>query len=148
MRVVLISGSGNLDGQTSRSLDALLEGIRAGGGDGEILFLPRFNIARCQRCDRQGDSPCRQQGRCSLQDDFASLVEMLRQSDAAVFATPVYFGGSAAVLRAFLHRLENICKHPDGRRAIAGMPAVGVCIGGGAANCVKKLRNTLSAGIN
>jgi len=145
MQIVLISGSANLDSQTSQALDALLEGIRAGGADGETLLLARFDITRCRHCDRQGDSPCQRQGRCLTEDDFESVVMRIRRADAVAFATPVYFGGPSAVLRAFFHRLGNICAHPNARKGIAGTPAVGLCVGGGAANCAEKLKRILSA---
>ena len=142
MNVVLISASRNPDRQTSQALAALLEGIHSGGGRGEQIFLPRLRIERCRHCEHKGPAPCQTQGRCATQDDFAAVAERIRRADAAVFATPVYFGGGAASLRAFLDRLQKTCAHPVGRDGIAGTPAVAVCIGGGAGHCAARLQAT------
>ncbi len=130
---------------TSMALNSLLEGIRSAGGESELICLPKLKIGRCRHCDKPGPGPCQTEGRCQTRDDFGLVVEKIRQADAAVFATPVYFADTGASLRALLSRLKRICEHPDGRRGVAGTPAVGVCIGGGAAHCATRLRGVLSS---
>ena len=87
-----------------------------------------------------------------IDDDFASLVERIRSSDAAVFATPVYFSDLSESMRAFLDRLRRICRHESGRAGIEGTPAVGICVagggGGGAPACVVALEKVLMPVLN
>jgi len=74
---------------------------------------------------------CRTEGRCVIEDDLARLVDLIRDSDVVVFATPVYFSDLSESLRAFLDRLRRTCMHEAGKRGIAGKPALGMCVAGG-----------------
>lgn len=138
MYVVLISGTSNTHGRTSQAIDALLEGVQLGGGEGELIRLPSLRIERCRHCE-EGAQPCLTTGRCTVQDDFGWILERIRRAGAVVFASPVYLIGVAPSLRAFLHRLGRVCRNQETREGLAGIRAVTACIGGGAAHCVKEL---------
>lgn len=143
MRVVLISASHHPKTRTSQAVRALLAGIRTGGGQAKHIVLSKLKIQRCRHCEDLG-KPCGEQGRCSLDDDFDWVVQQIRQADVVVFVSPVYPAGPAAGLRAFLHRLGQVCKHRQTRDSLSGTTAVGVCIGGGASNCAERLRAALT----
>jgi len=147
MKAIVISGSRNPQGQTARAAGAVLEGLRAAGADGEIVFLPSAGIERCRQCDQAGWGLCRSEGRCVIEDDFAGLVERIGAADAVVFANPVYFSDLSESLRAFLDRLRRTTRHESGKAAVAGKPAVGVCVagggGGGAPACTVSLAGVL-----
>ena len=146
MKVIAILGSRNQQGQTARACDALLEG--AGATDAERVFLPERRIERCRQCDANGWGLCRSEGRCVIEDDFASVAAALRGAERVVFANPVYFGDLSESLRAFLDRLRRIGRHENGKAGIAGKPAVGICVagggGGGAPACVASLEKVLA----
>ena len=148
MKAMVISGRRNPQGQTARAADALVKALRANGGQAELVFLPAMKIERCRQCDEAGWGLCRSEGRCVIEDDFASLVRQIRSADAAVFATPVYFSDLSESLRAFLDRLRRITRHEAGKESIAGKPALGVCVagggGGGAPSCTGSLDKTLA----
>jgi len=148
MNVMAIVGSRNDKGQTARAADALLQGIGAGKGAADRVFLTGMKIERCRQCEDNGWGICRTEGRCIIEDDFAGLVDRIRSADAAVFATPVYFGDLSESMRAFLDRLRRITRHDNGKVGITGKPAVGVCVagggGGGAPNCAVSLERVLS----
>ena len=147
MRCVVVSGSRNPEGQTARAAAALVEGAIAAGAECETLLLPTMRIERCRQCDAAGWGACRSEGRCVIEDDLAAAVDALRSADAAVFATPVYWSDLAESLRAFLDRLRRTSVHEDGKRGLAGKPAVGVCVagggGGGAPACAVALERVL-----
>ena len=148
MNAIVISGSRNPDGQTARAVDALLDGLREAGGDGEVVFLPQASIERCRQCDERGWGLCRQEGRCVIEDDFAALVERIAAADVAAFATPVYFSDLSESLRAFLDRLRRITRHEAGTEGIQGKRAVGICVagggGGGAPSCTVSIEKVLA----
>jgi multimeric flavodoxin WrbA len=148
MKVVIISGSRNPQGQTARAAGALLEGLRSGGAQGEIVFLPQMKVERCRQCDDAGWGLCRQEGRCVIEDDFAALVEKMRAADLVAFANPVYFSDLSESLRAFLDRVRRITRHDAGKAGLAGKPAVGICVagggGGGAPFCAMSMERVLS----
>lgn len=148
MKVIIISGSRNPNGQTARAAQAVQKGLEASGVRTETVVLPPLKIERCRQCDDNGWGLCRKEGRCIIADDFASLVEKVRNADAAVFATPVYYSDLSESLRAFLDRLRRICTQPAGRQGIEGKPVVGVCVagggGGGSPACCVSLEKVLT----
>ncbi len=147
MNIVIISGSRNEKGQTASALKAFAQGAESAEAQVEVFYLPTLTIERCRQCDDDGWGLCRQAGRCVIEDDFAGLVEKLRQADAVVFATPVYFGDLSESLRAFLDRLRRVCRFAEDKDAIAAKPAVGICVagggGGGAPNCTVSMEKVL-----
>ena len=147
MKIMTISGSRNPEGQTAKASAAFLQGVVERGGEVEEAFLPAMNIERCRQCDENGWGICRTEGRCTIEDDFASLVEKIKDADAAVFATPVYFSDLSESLRAFLDRLRRTCMHEAGKENIQSKPAIGICVagggGGGAPSCTVSLEKVL-----
>jgi len=139
MKVLIILGSRNPDGQTARAAEAFARGVKAGSGECEMICLPPLDIQRCRQCDANGWGICRTEGKCVIEDDFAAIADKIRGADAVVFATPVYFGDLSESLQALLNRLRRTCTHGDGKVGIAGKPAVGICVagggGGGAPRC-------------
>ncbi|MHB1001771.1 MAG: flavodoxin family protein [Armatimonadota bacterium] len=147
MRVIIISGSRNPEGQTATAAKALLQGVIGAGGDGDIIYLPQANVERCRQCDNDGWGICRSEGRCTIQDDLESIADEIKSADAVVFATPVYFSDLSESLRAFLDRLRRVCITETGRAGIAGKKAIGICVagggGGGAPVCTVSMERIL-----
>lgn len=148
MKVLVIVGSRNHEGQTAQAAGAVLEGIRRAQGDGESVYLPELKIERCRQCDPDGWGLCRRSGQCVIEDDFAGLAKRLKLAHAAVLATPVYFSDLSESLRAFLDRLRRICIHESGKKGLSGKRVVGVCVagggGGGAPACAVSLERVLA----
>ena len=149
MRVLVLLGSRNHDGQTAKAAPALMEGVANAGGQGELLFLPEMRIERCRQCGADGWGACLAEGACVMGDDLALLVEKMENIDAVVFATPVYFGDLSESMRALLDRLRRTCMHAAGRARINRRIAICVCVagggGGGAPNCAVGLEKILLA---
>ena len=158
MRVIALSGSRNRQGGTARAIDALLKGVADAGGESESIFLTGHCLERCRQCYPDGRGICITEGRCIIEDDFASLVEKVRKADLIIFATPVYFHDLSESMKGFLDRLRRISffkvskspgpvgpggPPPDGQ----GVPAVGLCYAGGSGNgtasCCFNLERTL-----
>ena len=148
MKAVIISGSRNPEGRTARAAKALAAGLESAGAGVETVFLPELKIERCRQCDENGWGTCRTGGECVIEDDFAGVVERVRGADAAVFATPVYFGDLSESLKALLDRLRRITRHETGKRGITDKAAVGICVagggGGGAPRCAGEMERTLA----
>jgi multimeric flavodoxin WrbA len=148
MKVLMISGSRNPQGQTAAAANAVLMGAEAAGAEVERMFLPTLDVQRCRQCEDSGWGICRSEGQCVIEDDFADIVDKVREADAVVFATPVYFSDLSESMRAFTDRLRRICMHDAGKVGIADKRAVGVCVagggGGGAPECTASLKKVLS----
>jgi multimeric flavodoxin WrbA len=148
MKTILICGSRNPDGQTAQAAGAVMKGLAKAGASAEQVFLPALNIERCRQCDDDGWGLCRKQGNCVIEDDFSGLVEKIRQADAVVFATPVYYSDLSESLYAFTDRLRRICMHHAGQVSIKSKPAIGVCVaggsGGGSVTCCVSLEKVMT----
>lgn len=147
MKLVIILGSRNPEGQTARAADALVEGVVGAGWEAERVFLPQITVERCRQCDERGWGDCRSEGRCVVEDDFASVVDQIRSADAVVFATPVYFGDLSESMKALTDRVRRITRHAAGKEGITGKRAIGICVagggGGGAPSCTVSLEKVL-----
>ena len=143
MKVLIVSGGRNPEGQTARAANAFLEGVREAGGECDIIFLPPKHIERCRQCENDGWGICRSEGRCIIDDDLASIADEIRGADAVVFATPVYWSDLSESLQAFLNRLRRTCIADSARAGIEGKPAIGICVagggGGGAPECTTRM---------
>ena len=149
MKVMMILGSRNLQGQTARAAEAIRQGMEAAGSEVEVVFLPKLHLDHCHQCQDSGWGRCAWDTACGgADDDFMPLVEKLKAADAVVFATPVYWGDLSESLRAFLDRLRRISWHAPDTRLFAGKKAIGICVagggGGGAPTCTVSLENVLS----
>lgn len=58
------------------------------------------NINFCRGC-----SICQDKGKCFLQDDMKEIIEIVKNTDILVLATPVYFGEICGQLKTFFDRL-------------------------------------------
>jgi multimeric flavodoxin WrbA len=136
MKMLLISGSRNREGQTARIVKAIEKGAAAAKAKTEVVFLTELKLERCRQCDPDGWGLCRKEGRCVIQDDLASLVVNINAADALVFANPVYFSDLCESMRAFLDRYRRTLFKPGaaprpGFPMGGGKPAVGVSFAGG-----------------
>ena len=148
MKILSITGSRNPEGKTAYCVKSFLKGVADAGCESSNIFLVEKKIDRCRQCDFNGWGQCRTEGRCIIEDDFASIVEEIRKADGIVFATPVYFGDLSESMKSFLDRLRRITRHQQGKMNIEGKPVIGICVagggGGGAFSCSFFLERVLA----
>jgi NAD(P)H-dependent FMN reductase len=146
MKAMIISGSRNPEGRTALLINALCRGVESGGGETEIIYLPKMDIEVCRQCNSDGWGICRDEDRCIIDDDFPSILEKISKADVTVFANPVYFGDLSESMKAFLDRLRRV-KSKIPRQPVdpnvpmpgpfnndAGPIAMGLCYAGGSGN--------------
>lgn len=148
MKSLALIGSRNPEGRTAKSAGAVERGLHREGVSTASHIITEMNIERCRMCDENGWGICRSEGRCVIEDDFAGIVESIKDSDLVIFATPVYFSDLSESMRALLDRLRRITRHESAKRAIEGKMALGVCMagggGGGAPTCCYLMERTLA----
>lgn len=130
MKVIIILGSRNPDGQTAEAIKSLESGLKERDVNIDKYFLPQNDIKLCQQCYDDGWGLCRKENKCIIDDDFREIVNNLLAADLAVMANPVYFGGLSESMQSFLGRLRRI-RHQGGLGEIADLPAIGICVAGG-----------------
>ena len=145
MKVIAIQSSPNQDGLTSSLAQAVLKGVRAEGGETELVYLNTLDIKPCIACDN-GWGICRTEGVCIHEDDFQSVREKMSKADAIVFATPVYFGDLSESAKVFLDRLRRV-ERGRGFKTFGGKKVIGIASagggGGGAVRALYALENYL-----
>lgn len=139
MQILILSGSRNREGQTARAIKAIQKGIAKGKGESKVIFLTEMKLERCRQCDADGWGLCRKEGRCIIEDDFASIADKIKAADVVVFANPVYFGDISESMRTFLDRYRRTlfkpgAAPPPGFGMTGGTPAIGYCYAGGSGN--------------
>jgi len=92
-------------GNTERILRPFLEGARAAGADLDLVYLKDKEIKPCLGCNA-----CwlKTPGRCIQADDMPELVELMRQCEVAVLASPIYIGSVTGLMKNFLDRLTPV----------------------------------------
>jgi multimeric flavodoxin WrbA len=153
VKILILSGSRNREGQTARAINAIRKGLTDAKGKSEVIFLTELKLERCRQCDPDGWGLCRKEGRCVIEDDFASIVEKVKKADVLVFANPVYFGDLSESMRTFLERFRRTrfmrpgSGPPGPFPSAGGTPAIGLCSAGGSGNgtvsCAASLERVL-----
>lgn len=104
MHILALQGSprGRV-GVTDHVLQRFLAGAAAAGAEVETIYLAQKRVHHCT-----GEFYCWavSQGRClhAEKDDVAAIQERMIKADVWVLATPLYIGGMASQLKAFLDR--------------------------------------------
>lgn len=106
MKIFAVNGSPRKrKGNTERILKPFLEGARAAGADIDLVYLKEKEIKSCLGCNA-----CwlKTPGRCIQQDDMPELLDLMRQCEVAVLASPIYVGGVTGLMKTFLDRMTPV----------------------------------------
>jgi arsenate reductase len=104
MFVLGLMGSPRTHGNTDLLLDAFLEGTQAKGAAVLKVDVPSKHIAPCQGCRY-----CEKKGYCIQQkDDMEEMNYLLRRTDVVVLATPIFFYGPSAQMKALIDRSQTL----------------------------------------
>jgi len=136
MKVIGFSaGSVGRQGNIDRMVKAILE---KSGHEMEFVKLADLNYSGCKGCVQL----CAKPQVCKLEDDAQPYYEKVKEADAVVIGTPVYFDTLTATAWAFIERFFGY-RHVD--IPIAGKPFV-VVVGGAMMldSAVEQLHKALS----
>ncbi len=112
-KVLGIMGGPCLDGNTSRLLDAALEGAKEAGAEVERIDLARMDIHPCLAC-----RACDGGVSCVQEDEMSGIYGRITSVDAIVLASPIFFMGLTAQTKAMIDRCQCfwVEKYVLGRR--------------------------------
>jgi arsenate reductase len=113
-------GSPRKGGNTDRLLGEFVRGFREGGGEAEKACVGDLGIAPCRAL-----RDCERTGECAIADGMQALVARMRAADRIAIASPIFFYGLPAQLKAavdrgqFLWAREHLLKiaPPDEKQA-------------------------------
>lgn len=101
MKVVGFVGSPRKQGNTAILVDEVLRGAREAGAETRAYYLNEMDINGCQGC-----RACKKkEGICVQKDDMAQIYGAIKDADAVVVGTPVYFGQMTGQTKLFADRL-------------------------------------------
>jgi len=102
MRILAVNGSPRgAKGNTERIVQPFLAGTREAGAETEVIYLKDKEIKHCQGCfSCWTETP----GVCIHKDDMPDLLEVVRQADVLVFATPLYIYTVSGLMKDFMDR--------------------------------------------
>lgn len=100
-KLVIIESSPRREGNSILLAKRLAEGARESGAQIEEFALRGMKVGPCIACDS-----CRKSGAtgCVLPDDMQRIYAAIRAAKALVFASPIYWFGLNAQLKALIDR--------------------------------------------
>ena len=103
-RIVMLTGSPHVKGTTSVLADAFCEGAKEAGHD-----LARFDTAQMKIHPCTGCNYCRENHeKCIFEDEMLQIYPHLKEADAVVFVSPLYYFGVTAQLKSAIDRFFAI----------------------------------------
>ena len=102
MNILILSGSPRKGGNTELLAEAFAKGA-AEHHHVEILSVHNYNVNPCLGCN----ACFKTNGVCAQKDDMTFIYEKMIQADMLVIASPVYFYGISAQLKAVIDRFHN-----------------------------------------
>lgn len=101
-QVLILSTSPRRDGNSAKLAMSAAKGIEDAGNRAEVLYADDFigHLLRdCRECRRDN-------GTCSIEDTFSTLfLDHYLRADGFIAATPIYWYGVSAQLKAFFDRM-------------------------------------------
>ena len=100
-KVVILMGSPRRNGNSATLAQRVAEGAEAAGAEVESFYLHDMDIRPCDACDI-----CLSESStdCIIDDDMQGIYPKLRQADALVIASPIYFATVSAQIKLLLDR--------------------------------------------
>ena len=103
-KLFAINGSPRKNENTAQLLKCAMQGAEEVGAETELVNLYSLNFKGCISC-----FACklknREHGICAVKDDLSPILEQIKQADAIIFGSPIYFMNLSAGMIAFIERL-------------------------------------------
>lgn len=99
MKIVILMGSPNRNGSTNVLVSEFKRGAEENGHSCEVIDVCHADVHPCTGC-----VACGYEGPCVQKDDIERIRHSLLSADMVVFATPLYYYGMSAQLKAVVDR--------------------------------------------
>jgi multimeric flavodoxin WrbA len=100
MKVLLINGSPNANGNTAMALHEMEKVFSEQGIETEWIHVGNMAIRGCLACQT-----CYKNAKCAIDDVVNEVATKFEACDGMVVGSPVYYAGANSTLTAFLDRL-------------------------------------------
>ena len=102
-KILVISSSLRVNSNSEALAKEFVRGASESGNEVEIISLRGKEIRFCSGC-----LTCQKTLKCVLRDDAPAIVEMMRDADVIVFASPIYYYEMAGQLKTLLDRANPL----------------------------------------
>lgn len=106
MKTISIVGSPRKNGNTEIITRHTLEAIEEEGIETELIRLAGLDIRPCNAC-----MVCQKEETCPINDDLFPIYTKMKEADAIILASPVYYGSATALLKALMERTGYIARN-------------------------------------
>lgn len=139
MKVLGISGSPRIDGNTSLLVKKALETCKDIGAETEYISLSGKQIQFCDNCDA-----CTEKTgyKCPKKDDTAAILDAMKKADAIIIGSPTYFASISGQLKTLFDRTLPLRRN---NLQLSGKTGGAITVGGsrngGQENAVRDIHN-------
>lgn len=110
-KIVVFNGSPRKDGNTTTLLDMIARGAREHNAEVEYKILFKMKFMACQGCFN-----CRINTDCAINDEITAVMEKVKEADAIVIGSPVYFMQVTGPVKNLYDRLFPLLGEDGGPR--------------------------------
>ena len=103
MNILILAGSPRKGGNTDLLVEAFVKGASQ-KHHVEVVFVRDYKVSPCMGCNACFRN---EQHICVQKDDISIIYEKMASADMLVIASPVYFYGLSAQLKAVIDRCHN-----------------------------------------
>ena len=103
MKILVLTGSPRKNGNSATLADHFIKGAKEAGHSVERFDAAFKKVHPCIACNS-----CGMDGPCVFKDDFEFVRRHIIEADCVVFATPMYYFGISAQLKAVIDRFYAI----------------------------------------
>ena len=133
MRITTLLGSAKKKGNTATVLGWAEEELKSLGHDVERIYLNNKSIGSCLGCAKCRENP--DEIACVQNDDAIDIMEQMISSDVVLFASPIYFWGFSAQIKALIDRGYSLVTnyHKPGHTSLMEGKHIGLLVTGAGA---------------
>lgn len=105
MKCIAFNGSPRKGWNTETLLKHTLEGAASQGAETELIHLYDYNYKGCVSCFACKLKGGKNYGQCAFRDDLTPLLKKVKDADALVLGSPVYFSDVTGAMRSLMERV-------------------------------------------
>jgi multimeric flavodoxin WrbA len=105
MKVMAFNGSPRKSWNTATLLQNVIDGAASQGAATSLTHLYDLDYRGCISCFACKTRGGKSYGTCAVLDDLTDIYADVREADAIVLGSPIYFGDVSGEMRSFLERL-------------------------------------------
>ncbi len=130
MQITALLGSAKKKGNTATVLGWVEEELKSMGHDVERIYLNNKSIKGCLGCAKCRENP--DEIACVQKDDAIDIMGQMILSDVVLFASPIYFWGFSAQIKALIDRGYSLVTnyHKPGQTSLMEGKRIGLLVTG------------------